>query len=94
MDVEEAEVVGRESGQSVTDARVQHEDEPVLAPQRARGGDPDDHGAGHEHGAGGEEDVEDEDEEVFRSVEVHRQRDGAVKEHPDAPREDQLLLYL
>lgn len=71
LDVEEAQIVDREAGQGVADARVQHEYEAVLASQGPGAGDPDDHRAGDEHGACGEQDVEDEDEEVFRSVEVH-----------------------
>lgn len=85
LDVEQAEVVDREAGQRVAGARVQHEDKTVLHAQRPREGDADGHRAGHEHGAGGEQNMEDEDEEVPRSVEMDRQRDGAVEEHPDAP---------
>lgn len=94
MDVEQAEVVDGEACQSVADARVEHEDEPVLAPQKPGGRYPDDHRAGHQHGAGGKQDVEDEDKEVHRTVEVHRQRDGGVEEHPDAPPEDQQPPHL
>lgn len=71
MDIEEAQIVDREAGQSITDARVQHEYKTVLASQRPGGRYPDDHRAGDEHGACGEHDVEDEDEEVFWSVEIH-----------------------
>lgn len=71
MDIEEAQIVDREAGQSIADARVQHEYKTVLASQRPGGRYPDDHRAGDKHGACGEQDVEDEDEEVFWSVEIH-----------------------
>lgn len=71
MDIEKAQVVDREAGQGVADARVQHEYEAVLAAQKAGRRYPDDHRAGDQHGTSGEQDVKDEDKEVSRSVEVH-----------------------
>lgn len=86
LHVEQAEVEDREARQGVADARVEHEDEAVLASQGSGAGDPDQHRAGHQYGAGGEQEVEGEDEEVLRGAEIHRQRDdGGVQEHPDAP---------
>ena len=67
MDVKEAEGIDRKAGQSVTDARVQHEYETVLDSQRPGEGYPDDHRAGDEHGACGEQNMEDEDEKVPQS---------------------------
>lgn len=92
MDVEEAEVVNGETSQSVTDAGVKHEYETLLASQRPSGGYPDDHRAGDQHRTCGEQNMEDEDEEVLRTGESHRQGDGGVEEHYDAPQENEPFI--
>lgn len=94
MDVKEPQIVDGEAGQSVADARVQHEHEAVLGSKILSGGDPDDHRAGYKHGTRGENNVEGEDEEVFRTVEIHRQDDRGVIEHPGAPQEVEHSLFI